>query len=245
MELMSGPHWKRREDPLKLVPRGLTKLYSLWVSGTYPFLRSGRKLSVHYTCDIRNPDLMELGNDVIIHKDVWLHAWPSGDGAPGPAVVVGDRCLIGRRSHISGRNGIVIEPDVIVSAGVLIQDHGHAYEDVTASIRLQGLVAGGRIRVGQGSWIGQGAAIVCTEGDLVLGPNCVVAANAVVTRSAPGFSVLVGNPARVVKQFDQRKGAWVLGSSSPAAVGAANGLGVRRVELSGPAARSPQAEERQ
>lgn len=245
MKLISGLYWKRCQDPLKLVPRALTKLYSVWVSGTYPFLRRGRKLSIHYTCDVRNPDLMEVGDDVIVHKDVWLHAWPNGDRAPGPAVSVGDRCLIGRRSHISGRNGIVIEPDVIVSAGVLIQDHGHAYEDVTASIRLQGLVAGGKIRVGQGSWIGQGAAIVCTEGELVLGPNCVVAANAVVTRSAPGFSVLVGNPARVVKQFDQRKGAWVLGSTSTVAVGPPNGQGGMHAELRGATAKFPQTDERQ
>jgi acetyltransferase-like isoleucine patch superfamily enzyme len=54
---------------------------------------------------------------------------------------------------------------------------------------------------------GQRAAIVCTRGDLVLGRNCVVAANAVVTRSFPPYSVIFGNPARVNKQFDPVKNA--------------------------------------
>jgi acetyltransferase-like isoleucine patch superfamily enzyme len=205
------------EDPLNLVPRALTKLYSMWVGATYPFASKGRKLSVHYTCDVRNPALIEVGNDVIIQKDVWLHAWPltESDDELEPALVIGDACLIGRRSHITARNHVHIEPDVIVSASVLIQDHGHAYQDVASPIRLQGIVKGGRIRIGQGSWIGQGAAIVCTQGELVLGRNCVVGANAVVTRSAPAFSVLSGNPARVVMQFDPVKGTWVLGSSRP------------------------------
>jgi acetyltransferase-like isoleucine patch superfamily enzyme len=34
----------------------------------------------------------------------------------------------------------------------------------------------------------------------------------VVTRSAPPYSVLSGNPAMIVRQFDPVKQAWVLGS---------------------------------
>src|SRR5271169_1876641 len=150
-------------DPLIQFPRFLTKLNSLWVAAVYPFASKGRKLSVHYTCDIRNPQLIEAANDIIIQKDVWLHAWPSDSSGGEPTLQIGDACLIGRRSHISARNLIAIEADVIVSASVLIQDHGHAYDDVNLPIRLQGIVRGGRIRIGRGSWIGQGAAIVCTE----------------------------------------------------------------------------------
>jgi acetyltransferase-like isoleucine patch superfamily enzyme len=45
-----------------------------------------------------------------------------------------------------------------------------------------------------------------------VGRNCFVAAHAVVTRSAPPYSVLSGNPARIVRQFDPVKQVWVLGS---------------------------------
>lgn len=207
--------WRKLHALLQLGPRIASKCYSLWVVAVYPFRAIGRKASVHFTCDLRNPELMEIGEDVIVHKDVWLHAWPGEYRGDGPSVSIGDRCLIGRRSHISGRNSIVLEADVIVSAGVLIQDHGHAYTDPTRTIREQGIVPGGRIRIGQGCWIGQGAAIVCSEGELLLGRNCVVAANAVVTRGAPDNSVISGNPARVIKQYDPTKGAWVLGSSTP------------------------------
>ncbi len=221
---MSSSHRSPRhgfEDPLRFVSRALTKLYSMWVGASYRFASKGRKLSVHYTSDLRNPSLMRIGNSVIVHKDVWLHAWFPLEYKGGSTLIVDDNCLIGRRSHITARNCIHLEPDVIVSASVLIQDHGHAYDDVTLPIRQQGIVEGGRIRIGQGSWIGQGAAIVCTEGELVLGRNCVVAANAVVTKSAPPYSVLSGNPARIVKQFDPVTGTWVLGSSRPGVAEAA------------------------
>jgi acetyltransferase-like isoleucine patch superfamily enzyme len=187
----------------------------MWVTSVYPFASVGNKVSIHHTCDIRNSELISIGNFVILHKDVWLHGVPSEENNCQPTLTIGDTCLIGRRSHISAHNCIHLGPGVIVSASVLIQDHGHAYEDPTLPIRLQGLTRGGTIRIEEGCWIGQGAAIVCTDGELVLGRNTVVAANAVVTRSAPPYSVVSGNPARVVKQYDPVKGAWVLGSVAP------------------------------
>ena len=124
-----------------------------------------------------------------------------------PIIVVDDDSCIGPRCQVSAKNCIHIERDAIIAQSGLIVDHGYAHEDGTPPICEQGVTEGGRIRLGQGSLTGQRAAIVCTRGDLVLGRNCVVAANAVVTRSFPPYSVIFGNPARVNKQFDPVKNA--------------------------------------
>jgi len=206
-------------------PQLLTKLYSLWARETYPFKSVGPGLEIHYTCDLKNMELIQIGNHVSVFKDVWLQAQLSpantleGAGKANPAappvLILEDDCWIGRRAHIDARNCIHLEKGVLVSAAVLIQDYAHDTTDLTLPIREQGMTKGGKIRIGQGCWIGQGAAIICDSGELTLGRNCVVGANAVVTRSAPDYSVLSGNPARIVKQFDPVKGAWVLGSSRP------------------------------
>jgi acetyltransferase-like isoleucine patch superfamily enzyme len=120
--------------------------------------------------------------------------------------------LIGARNVISAKNHIHLERDVILATSVLIMDHNHAYEDVELPIRLQPATPGGRIRIEQGCWIGQGAAIVCDKGELVLGRNCVVAANALITRSFPPNSVIVGNPARLGRQYDPVMQSWNGGS---------------------------------
>jgi acetyltransferase-like isoleucine patch superfamily enzyme len=126
-------------------------------------------------------------------------------------ITIDDNCLIGARNVISAKNHIHLERDVILATSVLIVDHNHAYDNVDLPIRLQPVTPGGRIRIEQGCWIGQGAAIVCDKGELVLGRNCVVAANALVTRSYPPNSVIVGNPARLGRQFDPVMRTWVGG----------------------------------
>ena len=53
--------------------------------------------------------------------------------------------------------------------------------------------------------------IVCEEGELVIGRHSVVGANCIITRSIPPYSVVAGDPARIVKQYDFAKNKWVLG----------------------------------
>jgi acetyltransferase-like isoleucine patch superfamily enzyme len=205
------------EDPLSLIPRAMTKLYSLWVSATYPFASVGGNLSIHYTAQMsrRMASRIKLGDSLMIRKDAWLNVVREADDEP--KIIIEDGCLIGARSVISAKNLIHIERDVILATQVLIMDHNHAYDDIDLPIKAQVATPGGTIRIEPGCWIGQGAAIVSNQGELVLGRNCVVAANALVTRSYPAHSVIVGNPSRLARQFDTVKRTWVGAASRAAA----------------------------
>jgi acetyltransferase-like isoleucine patch superfamily enzyme len=204
----------RKEDPLIFISRFLNKLYSEWLRLTYPFAFMGSGVSINHTCPISRltAHRISLGNDVILKKDAYLGVSRPPEEEGEPVIEIEDNCVIHWRSQIGAKNHIHLERDVIVAQDVLIIDQGHAYEDITKAIPLYEFTEGGRIRIGEGSWIGHGAAIICSQGELVLGRHCVVNANAVVTRSAPPYSVLSGNPARIVKQYDPIKEAWVMGS---------------------------------
>jgi acetyltransferase-like isoleucine patch superfamily enzyme len=213
-------HAARLEDPLAVLPRMLTKVFSVWVKATYPFHSIGHDVSIHHTVSLnrRMAPAISIGSSVMIRKDAWLNTFDIEE-VSGPTIVVEDGCLIGAGDVISAKNSIHIERDVIIGKYALLQDHNHAYENMDAPIRTQGLTAGGRIRIGQGCWIGQGAAIVCGGGELILGRNCVVAANALVTKSFLPYSVIVGNPARLARQYDPEKGIWVGATGRPVPIG--------------------------
>jgi acetyltransferase-like isoleucine patch superfamily enzyme len=192
------------EDHEGFFSRILTKLNSLWVATTYPFAGKGHHLSLHYASEISRflaPHIW-LGNRVEIGRHTWFHTW-GGLGMEGKQevkVTIEDDCRIAARCTMSAENSIHLERNVAFASDVLIMDHNHAYEDVTIPIWRQGVTRGGRIRIGEGCRIGQGAAILCDKGELVLGPNCVVSPGAVVTRSFPADSVLSGNPARATQK---------------------------------------------
>jgi acetyltransferase-like isoleucine patch superfamily enzyme len=207
------------EDPLSVVPKLLTKVFSVWVKATYPFCSIGHDVSIHHTVLInrRMAPAISIGSSVMIRKDAWLNTFDIDD-VNGPTIVIEDGCLIGAGDVISAKNRIHIERDVIIGKYVLMQDHNHAYEDLAAPIKAQGLTNGGRIKIEQGCWIGQGAAIVSNQDELIIGRNSVIASNALVTKSCPPHSVLIGNPARLARQYDPTKGAWVGGYGRPVSV---------------------------
>ena len=199
-----------REDVMLWIPRLLTKLNSIWLGLTYPFDGFGREVSVHYSCEIRRfySHKIRIGDSVILDPDVWLNVplIPEGDE---PAIAIGNGCSIGRRSVISGRNRIELENDVLLAPAVYITDHNHEYSSIDVPIAKQGVTPGGRIRIERNCWLGYGSMILGTKGDLVLGKNSVVGAYSVVTESCPPYSVLAGNPAKIVKRFDTDSGLWM------------------------------------
>ncbi len=184
----------------------LTKLNSWWVASTYPFAAAGRDLSLHYSSEISRSlaPHIRLGSRVEIGKDTWFHTWSKpGEDDGESKITIEDDCRVAARCTITAGNSIHLERNVVLECGVLIMDHAHAYEDVSKPIRDQGTTPGGRIRIGQGCRIGEGAAVLCSnKGELVLGQNCVVTPSAVVTRSFPADSVLSGNPARPLRKSE-------------------------------------------
>jgi acetyltransferase-like isoleucine patch superfamily enzyme len=202
------------EDPLYFWPRALTKLHSMWVNSTYPFASRGSGNSFHHGSQIsraRSPRI-SIGSNLSLRKGAWLNV-ATEDTAGEPVIVIEDNCAIGNESIISAKNRIHIERDVLIAQWVLVIDHNHAYEDINVPIVDQGITEGGTIRIGQGSWIARGAAILCPKGDLTIGRNCVVAANSVVTRSIPDYSLVAGLPARIIRQYDPDAKKWRIGRS--------------------------------
>jgi acetyltransferase-like isoleucine patch superfamily enzyme len=192
-------------------------MYSIWVSRTYPFASIGRNVTFHFTSKVsrQRATRITLGNSVILSEHAWLNV-ATGDPTGEPTIVIDDNCVIAVGSIISAKNQIHLERDVNIAQQVLIMDHNHAYEALEIPILKQGITKGGRIRIGEGSWIGHGAAILCSRGDLTIGRHCVVSANSVVTRSIPDYSVVFGIPAMIIRQYDPEARSWRMGPLSRA-----------------------------
>lgn len=116
---------------------------------------------------------------------------------PNAGITIGERSLIGEACVLRGQGGITIGNDVYLAPLVQILAVNHVYNDTTRPISHQGITAQG-IVVEDGAWIG-GSAIILDG--VRIGCNAVVGAGAVVTKDVPPYTIVVGNPARIVRDL--------------------------------------------
>lgn len=142
---------------------------------------------------------IHLGAATMIAPGVVLSAgWgPGHPGLPDEVVKIGDRCLIGRNSSVIGHLSIVIGDDVWTGYDVRIGDMNHGYEDLTKPISVQAMPME-PISIGDGSWLGHGVLVMP---GVTIGRHVTVGGGSVVIDDLPDYSVAVGVPARIVRQW--------------------------------------------
>lgn len=118
-------------------------------------------------------------------------------------VVIGDNTFIGINNVVIGP--VKIGNAVIFAQNIVMSGLNHGYEDVQTPIRYQPVTTS-QINIEDDCWIG--ANVVITAG-VTIGKHSIIAAGAVVTKDIPPYSIAVGNPARIIKQYDFEKKEWV------------------------------------
>lgn len=118
------------------------------------------------------------------------------------AVHIGNNSRIGLGNVVIGP--VTIGNNVILAQNIVLSGLNHNYTNIDIPIYLQGETIG-TITIEDNCWIGANAVI--TAG-VTIGKHSVVSGGAVVTKDIPPYSVAVGNPARVIKQYDFDTKNW-------------------------------------
>jgi acetyltransferase-like isoleucine patch superfamily enzyme len=121
-------------------------------------------------------------------------------------IKIGDNVSIGNNSFISANNDIEIGNNVILSAYVFISDHDHGFQDIEKNLEQQPLTEGGFVKIGDNVFLGVKSSVLK---NVTIGKKAVIAANAVVTKNVPAYSMVAGNPAKIIKKYDFEQKAWI------------------------------------
>ena len=110
-------------------------------------------------------------------------------------VSLGSHIVLGNGSFLQGAGGIEIGDHVLLGPDVKIWSTNHRFDDVTKPILEQGY-ENKKITIERHVWLG--ANVIVLPG-VHLPEGCIVSAGSVVgIKKYPPFSILAGNPARVV-----------------------------------------------
>jgi acetyltransferase-like isoleucine patch superfamily enzyme len=138
---------------------------------------------------------IRFGNNVRIREGAWIQATSVLD-EPGVGLTIGDGTYIGPRAVLGAGGGITIGKRVLFGSSVHVLAENHAIDDPDTPINAQGVTRAG-ITIGDDVWVGDG--VIVLDG-VTIGRGAVVGAGSVVTRSVPDGAVVVGNPARQIRQ---------------------------------------------
>jgi len=117
-------------------------------------------------------------------------------------VVIGERTRIGISNVLIGP--VTIGNDVMFAQNVVLSGLNHGYEDINVPPSLQ-KVDTKPIIIEDEVWIGANA--VVTAG-VTVGKHSVVAGGCVVVKDVPPYSIVGGNPGKILKQYNKKTEKW-------------------------------------
>ena len=149
------------------------------------------------------PDV-KLGADVKIYAFVNLYGCTIGDETKiGTFVEIQAGASIGRRVKISSHTficeGVTIEDYVFIGHGVMFINDAYpraANPDGTLQTPADWVCVPTLIR--KGASVGSNATILC---GVTVGEGAIVGAGSVVTKDVPPYTIVAGNPARVLRKI--------------------------------------------
>ena len=154
--------------------------------------------------EVQGGKYIELGDSVTLGKDARLEAhekyvWAGGVQHFTPKMVIGERAVINPLCHIGCINEVRIGKYVTIAERSLIIDHDHgdtSFESMSLHPRGRALYSKGPVIIEDYVAISENCIIVS---GVTIGHHSFVGGGAVVTSSVPPYSVVAGNPARVIK----------------------------------------------
>ena len=164
------------------------------------------KAVVHSTASIRNirkmRDVIRVGANTHLKGELLTFAH-------GGEISIGEYCYIGEQSHIWSSARITVGDRVLISHNVNIFDslthpvspaqrHQHYRQIITSGHPSQIDLKEAPVRIGNDVWIG--CLSIILKG-VTIGEGAIVGAGSVVSKDVPPFTIVAGNPARVVREL--------------------------------------------
>lgn len=132
---------------------------------------------------------IKIGNNCFIDDNALLKLW-------GGKIEIGNQVYINSYTVLNGHGGLKIGNNVLIAMHVSIIPSNHIFTNLKETINKQGNVNKG-IVIEDDVWIG--ANVVILDG-VTIGKGAIIGAGSIVNKSIEPYSIVVGNPAKKIKE---------------------------------------------
>lgn len=128
----------------------------------------------------------KVGENINIDRNVYF--------GNGKNIEIGNNSGIGRDSHVT--NNLIIGNDVMIAPELIVLGKNHNFNHVDIPMSMQGVGEDTQVVIGDDVWIGR--RVILTNKSRI-NTGSIIASGSVVTKEFEKFSIVGGNPARVIK----------------------------------------------
>jgi acetyltransferase-like isoleucine patch superfamily enzyme len=167
------------------------------------FANRGKNLRIGKNLTVGGIKHIEIGNNVLLSDNIWLEIIEKYKTTtyPKASIRIGDNTGIGRNAVITAINEIVIGNNCLFGPNVYISDHFHgnnSVEQIEIPVGLRDLFTKGKVVIEDNVWIGYGVSILP---NVTIGRCSIIGANSVVTKDVEPYTVVAGNPAKIIRKI--------------------------------------------
>ena len=120
-------------------------------------------------------------------------------------LAIGSNVYIGRDNFISVGKSVQIMDYCIFGNKCSIISSDHIFDSPLTAYALSGNSFEKRIRIGVNCWFGHDVTVI---GNVTIGHGSIIGAKALITKDVPPFSMVVGNPSKIIKTFNFESNTW-------------------------------------
>ncbi len=179
---------------------------ALWIIFGFRFSKFGKKSVIYKPMMVTGKKYIEIGNRVTFRNFARIEVidkWKEQTFTP--KLIIGDGTSFEQNLHLTCAGDMIIGKNCTFTGNIMISNIIHSFDTIDRSILLNDLIVKPVI-VGDNCFIGYGAKIMP---GVKLGNNCIVGAGSVVTKTFPSYSIVAGNPAKIIKKYDFDRKEWV------------------------------------
>ncbi len=171
-------------------------------------INNGSSITEHaQVFNMQSTDKIQISSGTVVEGELLVFAY-------GGSIVIGENCYVSKGTRIWSGESVKIGNNVLISHNVnIIDTNSHEIDHLIRAERYANLLKKGHpkekgpietapIIIEDYAWISFNVTIL--KG-VTIGKGAIIAAGAVVTKDVPPFTLVAGNPARIIKKLENNE----------------------------------------